>query len=198
MTPFNAALLGEPNFTVLALLNDNEFCLAIPLIREISTMATHSEDWIQTEELLIEFDRRWVEGQNPRIESYIDRIRQSESAAEVLLELIEIDLEHQWKTGAIVTCENYLNRFAEFFQSAEDRWRLFDAELAARAIAGKLPDQNELQNRFEEGILEKASGILNEHFASKSSRRDRRFSNRYQCRLELSRTRISSSLPERW
>jgi serine/threonine protein kinase len=90
---------------------------------------------VQIDRICDEFEARWLAGERPEIEEYLDRAR-SADRGKLFADLLEIELEMRVKGGDDFALADYQNRFVDYLQSVDSiynrivgRRRLGDYEL---------------------------------------------------------------------
>ncbi len=94
-----------------------------------------------------DFERAWVDGENPRVEDYVREIPGSPRAA-LLMELIALDLEYRLKAGEHARIEEYFQRFSELEQDKATLRELVDLEYELRFASEPDLTPNEFRRRF--------------------------------------------------
>ncbi len=122
------------------------------------------------EELLLAFERDWLSGQTPSIESRLAFLavqEQPRALARVGLRLVELDIEYRWRSAESLLVgstpprprvEHYLELHHALGRADDDVIELVAAEYRARRLWGDRPGHAEYQARFP-GI----AGALGDH-----------------------------------
>ncbi|HKI32301.1 MAG TPA: serine/threonine-protein kinase [Gemmataceae bacterium] len=115
--------------------------------------ALSPNDRRQLEEMLLQFDQSWDEGQ------LAARVRELPAAAHplrraALVELVKLDLEHQWQRERRVKVEAYLKAYPELGKRAAVPADLLLAEWQVRRQFGAPAELADFERRFPEKVAE--------------------------------------------
>lgn len=104
--------------------------------------------WALLQKALCEFESEWLQGRQPRIDSFLPHHPDERHA--FLVELVHTDLELRLKAGEPVRVEAYLERFPELADKPEAVVDLIAAEYDLRRRLGGAVDGAEFLARFPE------------------------------------------------
>ncbi len=103
------------------------------------------------DQLCLQFEDGWLDGQQPRIEAFLCRVPEADQRP-LLHELLGIELEYRRRLGQVPDQASYLERFLEFAEVIQDAF----AQCASRPTplgSGKLVDRYRIERPLGSGAF---------------------------------------------
>ena len=75
---------------------------------------------IQLDEICVEYERRFAQGKEPRIEDFLDRVQQ-EHCSKLLHELVKLEVSLRHERGESLSADTFVDRYANFLPDNDAR-----------------------------------------------------------------------------